>query len=137
MSARARSVMERWQLAIARGERFEMEFPLRRHDGAMRWFRTRVSPVRDGSGNVVRWVGVNTEIHQPKVALEQLDDTLESMSDASFLLDSEWRVLRVNRHQEAVSQVPRELSLGRSLRTVRGPNAAAAQRLSSTCSQAG
>lgn len=55
-------VMERWTLAIALGEPFEMQFPLRGADGLFRPFLTRIVPVRDGTGEVVRWYGVNTEI---------------------------------------------------------------------------
>jgi PAS domain S-box-containing protein len=43
-------VMERWQEAIATGQRFEMEFPLRGADGRFRVFLTRVEPVRDAQG---------------------------------------------------------------------------------------
>ena len=56
-------VLERWRDSLARGEPFEMEFPLRRKDGQYRWFLTQVSPVRDASGQVVRWFGTNTDIH--------------------------------------------------------------------------
>ena len=106
-------VMQRWERSIATGESFEMEFPLRRHDGVFRWFLTRVAPTRDDAGAVVRWVGINTDIHTQKTALRQLDDTLESMSDAFLLLDRDWRMVRANRNQEKVSRVSRENSLGR------------------------
>ncbi len=107
------AVMERWERSIATGEAFEMEFPLRRHDGVFRWFLTRVAPTRDDAGVVVRWVGINTDIHTQKKAIERLDDTLESMGDAFLLLDRDWRMVRVNRNQENVSRVPREESIGR------------------------
>jgi len=55
-------VMERWTGSIATGEPFEMTFPLKGADGVFRPFLTRVQPVRDASGSVVRWFGVNTEI---------------------------------------------------------------------------
>ena len=107
------AVMLEWERSIATGEAFEMEFPLRRHDGVFRWFLTRVEPTCDDSGAVVRWVGVNTDIHAQKTALEQLDHTLESMSDAFLLLDRDYRIVRVNRNQEKVSRVARAASIGR------------------------
>ena len=55
-------VMARWTLAIAAGDPFEMIFPLRGADGTFRPFLTRIQPVRDPDGTVVRWFGVNTEI---------------------------------------------------------------------------
>ncbi|MCB0322838.1 MAG: PAS domain S-box protein [Bdellovibrionales bacterium] len=45
-----------------RGEQWEDTFPLRRHDGEYRWFLSRAAPLRDETGNVVRWIGTNTDI---------------------------------------------------------------------------
>ena len=109
------AVMERWPHSIATGQPFEMEFPLRRHDGSYRWFLTRIDPVLDDAGKVVRWVGINTDIDEQKRAIQQLDETLESMGDAFFLLDRDWRLVRVNRHLEEVARTPREQALGRNL----------------------
>jgi PAS domain S-box-containing protein len=55
-------VLERWTASIASGQPFEMTFPLRGADGRFRPFLTRVAPLRDGTGRVVRWFGVNTEV---------------------------------------------------------------------------
>ena len=89
-------VLERWRHSIATGAPFEMEFPLRRYDGVFRWFLTRVAPLRNDQGEIIRWVGINTDIDDQKRALALVDDTLESMSDAFFVLDREWKVVRVN-----------------------------------------
>ena len=56
------SVLERWMASIATGDPFEMVFPLRGADGLFRPFLTRVVPLRDATGDIVRWFGVNTEI---------------------------------------------------------------------------
>lgn len=55
-------VLEGWTAAIASGEPFEMTFPLRGADGVFRPFLTRIVPVRDSTGSIVRWFGVNTEV---------------------------------------------------------------------------
>lgn len=55
-------VMERWTASISTGESFEMVFPLRRADGAFRPFLTRIVPIRDEAGSIVRWFGTNTDI---------------------------------------------------------------------------
>jgi PAS domain S-box-containing protein len=55
-------VLANWQSALARGEPWEDTFPLRRHDGQMRWHLSRAVPVRDERGRVVRWFGTNTDI---------------------------------------------------------------------------
>lgn len=65
-------VIERWQQSLRTGEPFDMEFPLRGADGAFRWFLTRVNPVEDGQGRVVRWFGTNTDVDQVKRAEDAL-----------------------------------------------------------------
>jgi len=72
------SVMERWTAAIATGEPFEMTFPLRGADGRFRPFLTRVQPVRDGTGRVARWFGVNTDVS----AQAEAEDRLRGISDS-------------------------------------------------------
>ena len=52
-----------------------MEYPLRRADGAFRWFLTRVTATRDRKGRIVGWVGTNTDIDdQRRVATEAQRD---------------------------------------------------------------
>ncbi|HLG99593.1 MAG TPA: ATP-binding protein [Bryobacteraceae bacterium] len=65
-------VMERWTASIRTGDNFEMVFPLRRADGAFRPFLTRVVPIRDESGRIVRWFGTNTDITGQKEIEKEL-----------------------------------------------------------------
>jgi len=58
------SVLQAWTGAIARGERFEMTFPLRGADGLFRPFLTRVDPVRDADGTITHWVGNNVDVSE-------------------------------------------------------------------------
>jgi PAS domain S-box-containing protein len=55
-------VIERWNYSLEHGSPFEMEYKLRRRDGAMRWFLTRVNPLRDSHGAVIRWIGISSSI---------------------------------------------------------------------------
>ena len=66
------TVLDRWKEAIATGTPFDMEFPLRGADGSFHMFLTRVMPVRNSAGRVVRWLGTNTDISERKQAEEQL-----------------------------------------------------------------
>ena len=64
-------VIENWQKSLASGTPFEMTFPLRGADGVFRPFLTRVVPVRDSAGEIVRWFGTNTDVSkQVSVELE-------------------------------------------------------------------
>ncbi|MBA3393066.1 MAG: PAS domain-containing protein [Deltaproteobacteria bacterium] len=69
-------VMEAWQRSIATGEPFEMTFPLRGADGAYRWHLTRVEPLRDADGRVVRWFGTNTDVDARQREERALADAL-------------------------------------------------------------
>ncbi len=61
-SAHVDAVVARWRSCIADGSPFEMEFPLRGADGTFRWFLTRVRPLHDEDGRIVRWFGSNIDI---------------------------------------------------------------------------
>ena len=61
-----------WQSIMASGERGESEARLRRFDGEYRWFLFRANPLRDESGNIVNWFGINTDIEDRKRAGEAL-----------------------------------------------------------------
>ena len=98
------TVMERWVAAIMNGEPFEMTFPLKGSDGVFRPFLTRIQPVRDGSGKVARWFGVNTEISDQVTAEEALGDerslsrgVLEAVPGVVFVKDRQGRMLAANR----------------------------------------
>jgi len=57
-----------WQTVLASGKAGEAEARLRRFDGQYRWFLFRANPLRDQSGNIVKWYGVNTDIEDRKRA---------------------------------------------------------------------
>ena len=61
-------VVARWRNSLATGTPFEMEFPLRAASGEFRWFLTRVNPLRDASGRIVRWIGTNADINEQREA---------------------------------------------------------------------
>ena len=66
------SVIERWGTSVASGTRFEMVFGLKGADGAVRPFLTRGAPVRDATGQVMRWFGTNVDISEQQAAQDAL-----------------------------------------------------------------
>ena len=58
--------------ALARGVSFEMEQRARRTDGQYRWFLTRLNPVLDEQGHVIRWYATGTDIDDRKQAEERI-----------------------------------------------------------------
>lgn len=71
------AVLQRWRESIASGRPFEMVFPLRGADGVFREFLTRVVPVRDKQGRVVRWFGTNTDVSE----LQRVQDALRASQE--------------------------------------------------------
>ncbi len=67
-------VRERWNESLRTKSPFEMEFPIRGIDGVFRWFLTRVNPVLNEDGNVLRWFGTNTDVDESRRGREALRD---------------------------------------------------------------
>jgi PAS domain S-box-containing protein len=122
------------------GQTMEQELRLRRaSDGAYRWHLARSVPMRDSDGNIVRWVGTSTDIHDQKTnditeraaAQSRLRDAYASLSEAhsalrqseerfhtfmdyspaaAFIKDEHCRFLYVNRRFAAMfNQTPRDM----------------------------
>ena len=73
------AVVEKWSHSIRTGTPFDMEFPLRGADGAFRWFLTRVNPLRDDHGNIVRWFGTNTDVDEVRRVTEALREETQTL----------------------------------------------------------
>jgi signal transduction histidine kinase len=64
--------MEAWRRSVVTGEMFEIEYRLRRYDGAYRWTLGRALPLHDADGQIIRWFGTCTDIDDTKQAAEVL-----------------------------------------------------------------
>ncbi|HEX6058433.1 MAG TPA: ATP-binding protein [Gemmatimonadaceae bacterium] len=81
-------VLARWEASIATGRSFEMTFPLRGADGRFRPFLTRIVPLRDEDGRVVRWFGTNTDVEAERasrVRIERLQALTEALAATQTL----------------------------------------------------
>ena len=61
-----------WEAASREQRVFEIEYRLKRADGAYRWFLARALPRYDESGALVRWIGTATDIDAQKRASESM-----------------------------------------------------------------
>ncbi len=109
---RARS---EWAAATVRGDKLDIEFRIRRADGAFRWFRTRAVPLRDASGNVVKWFGSNTDIEDYKQAMgniaraeERFRLVVEAAPNAMLMADHYGRIVLLNQKSEELFGYERE-----------------------------
>lgn len=76
-----------WQHSTATGEPFQFEHRFRRADGMYRWHLSRAVPMRDDKGNILMWVGSNTDVddlkrlhHEAEEAVHARDDFLSVAS---------------------------------------------------------
>jgi PAS domain S-box-containing protein len=67
-----RKLVEHWRMCLASGAPEDMEARLRRFDGAYRWFLIRANPLRDESGNILKWYGPSIDIEDRKRVEEGL-----------------------------------------------------------------
>ncbi len=111
-----------WRRAREAREAYRAEFRVRSARDTYRWFVSRARPNCDQAGNVVKWYGAATDIdsaRRTQTALEgvnaRLRDTLESITDAYFALDADYRFLEVNpvARQSIFRDLPDEELLGR------------------------
>jgi PAS domain S-box-containing protein len=74
-------VVELFRHHLEIGEEWEDIFPLRGRDGQYRWFLSRAIPIRNETGQVIRWFGTNTditELQQAEAALAERNQELDS-----------------------------------------------------------
>jgi PAS domain S-box-containing protein len=70
--------IDRWRDSIRTGRNYEIE--CRFHcasNGQYRWHLGRAFPLRDDTGQIIRWFGSCTDIHDQKKALDERDRALE------------------------------------------------------------
>jgi PAS domain S-box-containing protein len=61
-----------WMESVAGRRPYDVEYRVRRHDGAYGWFKTRGVPIRDSNASIVKWFGSCTDISEGKRAEEAL-----------------------------------------------------------------
>ncbi len=62
------ALLAQWRTAITTGSTYESVSRVRRFDGEYRWFLSRAVPLRDKTGNIVKWFGTNVDIEDRKRA---------------------------------------------------------------------
>ena len=65
-----------WNAAVQGKAPYDLEYRVRRHDGVYEWFKVIGRPIRDASGQIVRWFGVALNIQDIKDAEEAIKASL-------------------------------------------------------------
>jgi len=66
------TTLQIWNHSVETGDPYLNEFRLRRKDGVFRYLLARAVPIRNGHGQIERWIGSLTDIHDQKLAEDAL-----------------------------------------------------------------
>jgi PAS domain S-box-containing protein len=110
-------MLRKWSAIRQSGMPGGLEARLRRFDGEYRWFWFQAEPLRDESGNIVKWYGSSTDIEDRKrteVALRESEqrfrDYAETASDWLWETGPDHLVNRISEHVNAVGLVPSRIT---------------------------
>lgn len=71
---------EVWSHSLATGEPYSIEYRVRAADGGYRWLLGRALPMRTATGEITRWFGTCTDIHEQKLAQEEREVVAQELS---------------------------------------------------------
>ncbi|HYY58746.1 MAG TPA: response regulator [Pyrinomonadaceae bacterium] len=81
--------LRRWATSVKTGENYEIEYRFKRAaDGAYRWHLGRAVPVRNEKGEVVKWFGTSTDIHDQKLAAVEREEILGREQQARLMAEA-------------------------------------------------
>ncbi|HLO51616.1 MAG TPA: PAS domain S-box protein [Kamptonema sp.] len=108
-----------WKKCIESGSVWDCEHKFLGNDGNYRTVLSRGVPVRDASGQILNWVGINLDITERKQveaslqeANQQIVNILESIDDGFISFDAEWHFIYVNRKAEELLRKTRSQLCG-------------------------
>ena len=87
-----------WQIAIKNKSSYSFECQIRRADGVYRWWLDRGVPVCDETGEIYKWFGTCTDIHELKESEKSLRIAAIAFEsqEAMFVTDANQVILNVN-----------------------------------------
>ena len=93
--------VELFTQSMVSGDPFEIELRARRFDGVYRWFQSRGLPLRDTSGQIVRWYNLLIDIDERKRAEEELR---RSEARKAAILDSALECIVTIDHEGCITE---------------------------------
>ena len=94
---------------IANHEQFDLEFRIFHDSGDIRWLSAKGGAIYNNEGNVIRVLGVNTDITERKKAEievmrsnQRISEIIESIQDNFYVLDYDWNYVHINNQSAAI-----------------------------------
>ena len=106
------SVKEAWAHSVKTGDPYHIDFRLKRRDGSYVWYKNQATALRDEHGQIKRWLGSSIDIddlhryrEQSERLATQFRHTVESITDAFFTLDHDFRFTYLNHKAAEILEV--------------------------------
>lgn len=132
--------MEEWAQSATSGQNYESEYRMRSEDGEYRWFRARAVPIRDHNGEILKWYGTCSDIHDSKVLEQSMRDNAIELEKTVAARTEDLRRLSgrlLTLRDEEQRRVARELhdGLGQELVAAKMTMDSALQKISTPSTQ--
>jgi len=118
--------LAQWMRSVESGKVYECDYRLRGVDSQYRWFRARAVPLRDGHGEIVKWYGTCSDIHDSKV-LEQ--SIRENAIELERMVESRTAALRRLSNRMMTMQDEERRRIAREIHDGLGQELAAAKMI--------
>jgi PAS domain S-box-containing protein len=104
------------------GESSDIEVEMHTFKGRHKWIRLISDPEMDATGKVISVSGAVMDIteqklqeHTHRVLSERLFTTFESMTDAFYMMDQDWRLIYINEAADKLTGRDRSFGIGRNI----------------------
>lgn len=115
--------IRKWNESIRRGIPYLNEHRICRADGDWCWMSVHAVPVRDSTGNITEWIGMNFDISERKRAEAELYDRearlqaiLKTATDAIISIDEKGTITNVNPATERMFGYSRAEMIGNNIK---------------------
>jgi PAS domain S-box-containing protein len=113
-------VFAKWRQMVESQGTWGMQYRFITPDARVTWVYALATPQRDSAGEIIRYLGVNLDITERKLAEEalraakdHLQTTLNAIPDLLFEVDASGRVLSYHAHRSDLLAAPPEVFMGK------------------------
>lgn len=106
---------------LERGEPHEAQYRFRHHSGQYRWVVSSAVPVKDEAGQVVKWIGSTTDVHDQRQAEARFRLAVEAAPSGMVMADSDGGIVLVNAQTEKLFGYDRSELLGQPVEILLPP----------------
>ena len=68
-----KAIMGAWEQSVVTNTPFRYEVRLKNKEGEYRWHNASGEPLKDENGNVIKWIGALTDVHEQKTFAQKLE----------------------------------------------------------------